>query len=218
MILDEDWEVLGYGEDNTRRQAEGIADEVEIHGLFKYSLSRRSKPNWSNCSYAKYKEYEALLKPSFKLATMFLTCPASLDWFYYLVYTRRVPTNPPLWHNGAVVQEYRRDDLPMEERHQQAKIALKRLATFHTIQIEDLDLDDEGATRPDVESFPEGINIKDRGLIKSGLAPRIVISRDFVDELRKMKYDGSQSSFRSNNLRVKLAATLVHEIAVSLAL
>ena len=83
----------------------------------------------------------------FRLASNFLLSTASLDWFYYLIYSPRTLTDPPIQHNGEDVYVYRRDDTPMATRHQKADAALQRLAMVHTIEPEDLGVDDNDDER-----------------------------------------------------------------------
>ena len=50
------------------------------------------------------------LNPVFQLATRIPQSPASLDYFYWLIYTPRTNAVAPVWNLGERVSEYRRDD------------------------------------------------------------------------------------------------------------
>ncbi len=216
MILERDWEALGYLE-----RPRGSWDlNGEIHDIFQYNLEGRATPIWEKHTRAQYGTLREAMKPVFRLATNLLLCPASLDWFYYLVYAPRKRTDPLVQEKGDDVFEYRRDDTTMEKRHEMARAALKRFALTHTFEFEDFENghDDEGRTRPRLpfSYAPQGVNIKDDSpTTVSGIGSEISISRPLVKQLMEMVTEDSQSEDRKFTLVTKLAVTIVHEIAVS---
>lgn len=223
MIEEKDWEALGYDGLQIDRALRGtVVLEGEIHDLFKFQIAGKPMRTWSQQTPQQYRLIEKVLEPVFRLATNFLLSPASLDWFYYLIYAPRALTDPPIQHNGDDVYVYRRDDTPMEKRHEMARAALQRLAMTHTITLEDLvddDHDDEGRTMPRIDDFFEqGVNIKDDSSRISGIRPHIAMSRAFVRDVIDMCMDGSQSLWSMHVVNMKMAVAWIHEIAVSRAL
>lgn len=213
MIVDQDWEALGYvGLPDGSGQHLGL--EGEIHELFDYTIDGRPAPIWRDQTLPQYNAIRGVLEPVFRLATKFLLCPASLDWFYYLIYAPRAVTHPLVQHNGADVYEYRRDDTPMETRHAMARAALRRLAMIHTISLGDSG-SDEGLMQPSTTYYEHGVNIKDDSSTKSGIRPHITISSWFVRELMDLCMEGKLAELRMLTMGTKMALTWIHELAVS---
>ena len=219
MILPEDWKALGYV--GLPKEHLFVHLDGEIHDLFQHTLDGKPMVTWGKQLPAQYLSIYGVLEPVFRLATNFLLSPASLDWFYYLIYSPRTLTDPPTQHNGDDVYVYRRDNTPMETRHKKARAALQRLAMIHTIELEDLDVDDhddEGLTVPRTDKFEQGVNIKDDSSTTSGIRPHIIMSRTFVREFMGMCMEGSQSLEETHVMGIKIALAFGHEIAVSRAL
>lgn len=234
-VMNKDWAALGFVRLQTRLLDDpGLTEEVhdllparlpenfgltgEIHDLFQFNIPGRRMRIWQDQTFEQYWAIRGSLEPVFRLATNFLLCPASLDWFYYLIYAPREPTDPVILHNGDAVHEYRRDDTPMETRHQKARAALQRLAMTHTISLDDFkdEYNDEGRTVPSMRYHEKGVNIKDDDPEEiSGIRPHIGISQDFVRYLMNTYMEGSQSRPRMLNMWIKMAVTWGHEIAVS---
>ena len=219
MILPQDWETLGYGKLPIERLLVHL--DGEIHDLFEYTLDGKRMVTWRKQLLEQYQAIGKVLEPVFRLATNFLLSPASLDWFYYLIYSPRTLTDPPIQHNGENVYVYRRDDTPMETRHKMARAALQRLAMVHTIDLGDLDdddHDDEGRTEPMTDKFEQGVNIKDDSSTTSGIRPHITMSRAFLQDFMDMCMEGVQSLEEMYVMRIKMALAFIHEFAVSRAL
>lgn len=215
-ILRQDWEALGYVGLPAERLF--VRLEGEIHDLFQYHLDGKPMITWSNQLPEQYLTVSNVLDPVFRLATNILLSPASLDWFYYLIYSPRTRTDPPIQHNGDDVYVYRRDDTLMETRHEMARAALQRLAMTHTIALEDVDEDehnDEGRTEPRIDFFEQGINIKNDLSATSGIRAHIIMSRAFVRDLMDMCMEGSRSYTEMQVMRLKMAIAFIHEVAVS---
>ena len=216
MLLDLDWEDLGYvglphGHDR------GLGLTGEIHNLFRYNLPGRPIPIWYRQSHGQYLATLAVLRPVFRLATNFLLCPASLGWFYYLIYAPRKLTDPLIQHNGDDVFEYRRDGTDMTERHRKARAALERLAMVHTISLDDFgnNNEDEGVTSVGTKFHQQGVNIKDDWSPPNGIGFHVSINRDFVRILMELCMEGHDSVTQMFVIGTKMAVTWIHEIAVS---
>lgn len=216
MILPEDWEELGYVTLSQERLFVHL--DGRIHDLFKYTVDGKPMKTWVKQTPRQYQVIRAVLEPVFQLATNILLSPASLDWFYYLIFSSRTLTDPPIQHNGDDVYVYRHDDTPMVTRHQKAKAALQRLAMVHTIELEDLDgddHDDEGRTEPRTDRLEQGVNIKDDSPRISGIGPRVTMSRAFLRDFLRMCMEGSQSLEELHVMVTKMALAFIHELAVS---
>ena len=213
-LEDGDWEALGYV---------GIPDERlpnlylenPIHDLFEYTVPGRAMPIWQDLSPGQYRVIREMLYPVFQLATKFLLSPASLDWFYYLIYAPRALTDPLVQHNGSNVYEYRRTDTPRAERHAKARAALQRLARTHTIELNSINDDDEATTVPSLIQFRQGVNIKDDSPTPSGMGANIHMSPDYLRQFLNMCMEGRKSMTRMRILGTMMAVGWGHEIAVS---
>ena len=216
MIYRQDWEALGYGGIPNGLLYPGL--DGEIHDLFRYKLDGKPMSTWIGQLPEQYLVIDKILEPVFRLATNILLSPASLDWFYYLIYVPRTLTDPPMQENGDDVYVYRRDGTPMETRYEMARAALQRLAMTYTIALEDVDDDehnDEGRTEPRTNFFEEGINIKNDLFTPSGVRAHIVMSRAFVHELMDMCMEGIRSYVEMQVMGLKMAVSFIHEVAVS---
>ena len=208
MILEDDWLALGYVGLPVTQLGRGL--DGPIHDVFRYRIPGRSAPIWTKQSLGQYKAIHTLLAPVFRLATKILLCPASLDWFYYLIYAPRKLTEPPIQHKGEDVHRYRRDDTTINKRHEMARAALQRLAMIHTIEFEDNPID--GGTWPTMEA----VNVKDDSSpTKSGVGPKITISRDYCRLFMQFCMEGDGSLDRMYTLAVQMAIIWIHELAVS---
>lgn len=216
QILEADWVALGYIGLSERLERD-MGLEGEIHDLFQYSVNGRPMPIWENQNRGQYHAILAVLKPVFRLATKFLLSPASLDWFYHLIYAPRTLTDPLVQHNGDDVYEYRRDGTPRKERYEKAKAALQRLARIHTISLNDFNVgnDAEGCTRIGTAFSEQGVNIKDDSSTKSGIGFHTAINWGFIRQLMEFCMDGGDSRTYMFVLGTKMAVTWIHEFAVS---
>lgn len=216
IILGQDWEALGYVGFPYERLNPRL--EKGVHDLFRYKPEGKRMETWFKQLPEQYLVITQALDPVFRLATNILLSPASLDWFYYLIYSPRTLTDPPIQENGQDVYVYRRSVTPMETRHEMARAALKRLAMTHTIALEGIDEkehNDEGRTEPRTDFFEQGINIKNDSFTPSGVRAHIVMSRDFVHDLVDMCMEGIRSYAEMQVMGLKMAVSFIHEIAVS---
>ena len=213
-ILEEDWKILGYvGLPEGHMNRVGLRED--IHDLFKYTLGGRSFPIWADQTRAQYDALRGVLEPVFRLATKILLSPASLDYFYYLIYAPRTLPRPPVWHKGQQVHEFRRDDTAKEERRRKAKAALDRLAMIHTISFGNTDRD-EGNTVPSTKYSEEvGVNIKDDTSTWSGARPHTTIDGRFFTQLAHCSMTGRETEDRMLILGTRLAVCFMHEFVVS---
>ena len=151
----------------------------------------------------------------FRLATKILLSPASLDYFYYLIYAPRTFPNPPVWYKGQRVEEFRRDDTAKDERRAKARAALDRLAMMHTISFGNTGVD-EGNTMPSTKYFEEvRVNIKDDSSTWSGIRPHTTIDARFVTQLVQWSITGKETEDRMLILGTRLAVCFIHEFVVS---
>ena len=188
---------------------------AEIHDLFEYTLEGRSVPIWIDQTRAQYDALRGTLEPVFRLATKILLSPASLDYFYYLIYAPRTLPRPPVWHKGQQVHEFRRDDTDKEERRKMARDALDRLAMIHTISFGKTDTD-EGNTVPSTKYSEEvGVNIKDNTSTWSGIRPHTTIDARFHRQLVQCCITGRETEDRMLILGTRLAVCFMHEFVVS---
>lgn len=213
-ILEEDWKALGYvGLPKGHMNRVGLYED--IHDLFEYTLDGRSVPIWIDQSRAQYDALRGVLEPVFRLATKILLSPASLDYFYYLIYAPRTDPKPPVWYKGQRVKEFRRDDTAKDERRAKARAALDRLAMMHTISFGNTG-GDEGNTVPSTKYFEEErVNIKDDSSTWSGIRPHTTIDARFVTQLVQWSITGKETEDRMLILGTRLAVCFIHEFVVS---
>ena len=213
-ILEEDWKILGYvGLPEGHMKRVGLRED--IHDLFEYTLVGRSVPIWIDQTRAQYDGLRGILEPVFRLATKILLSPASLDYFYYLIYAPRRLPRPPVWYKGEQVYEFRPDDTAKDQRRDKAKAALNRLAMMHTISLGDTG-DDEGNTVTSTKYFEEvGVNIKDDTSTWSGIRPHTIIDGRFVTQLLEFSIRGKETEDRMLILGTRLAVCFIHEFVVS---
>ena len=214
ILHDGDWKMLGYDENPLLRQNEPRL-EGDIHPLFQYKIPGRpdSDPIWPLYTPEQYENHLVDLNPVFQLATRILQSPASLDYFYWLIYSPRTDAEPPVWNLGERVSEYRRDDKSEDDRRKMSREALDRLALTHWITIEKSEEVKHAAGLTKARSI--GINIKDDTSAPSGVNSQIIINQEYLDKLAKLRAGGSINHLRTLNLRFKMAITLLHELAVS---
>ena len=187
----------------------------DIHNLFKYTLQGRSCPIWANQTRAQYDALRGILEPVFRLATKILLSPASLDYFYYLIYAPRRLPRRPVWYKGEQVHEFRCDDTAKDERRVKTRAALDRLAMKHTISFGNTDTD-EGNTMPSTKYFEEpGVNIKDDRSTWSGVRSHTTIDAHFVTQLVQCCITGKETEDRMLILGTRLAVCFIHEFVVS---
>ena len=214
QILEEDWRVLGYV-GLPERHMDRVGLSGDIHDLFEYTHEGRSFPIWIDQTRAQYDVLRGILKPVFRLATKILLSPASLDYFYYLVYAPRQLARPPVWYKNQQVNEFRPDDTAKDERRTKARAALNRLAMVHMISLGNTG-GDEGFTVPSIRYFAEErVNIKDDTSTFSGIRPHTTIDARFVVELVKCSITGKEKEDRMLILGTRLAVCFIHEFVVS---
>ena len=187
----------------------------DIHNLFKYTVGERSFPIWIDQTRAQYDGLRGILEPVFRLATKILLSPASLDYFYFLIYAPRTLPRPPVWYERQQVYEFRRDDTAKDERRTKARDALDRLAMIYTISYGN-SREDEGTTVPSTKcAEEEGVNIKDDTSTWSGIRPHTTIDGRFVTQLVQCSITGRENEDRMLILGTRLAVCFIHEIVVS---
>ena len=186
----------------------------DIHNLFRYTLPGRSFPIWIDQTRAQYDGFRGILEPIFRLATKILLSPASLDYFYYLIYAPRRLPRPPVWYKGEQVHEFRCDDTAKDERRAKARAALLRLAMMHTISLGRTG-NDEGITFTSTKSSEVRVNIKDDTSNWSGVRPHTIIDGRFVTQLVQYAMAGKETEDRMLILGTRLAVCFIHEFVVS---
>ena len=187
----------------------------DIHELFQYTHVGRSVPIWIDQKSAQYDALRGILEPVFRLATKILLSPASLDYFYYLIYAPRKLARPPVWYKREQVYEFRRDDTAEDQRRQKARAALKRLAMMHTISFGNTG-GDEGNTVTSTKYFEEfRVNIKDDTSTWSGIRSHTTIDSRFVEQLVQCSITGKGTEDRMLILGTRLAVCFIHEFVVS---
>ena len=213
-ILEEDWEALGYvGLPEGHMNRVGL--DEDIHDLFEYTLEGRDFPIWPDQTRAQYNVLRGVLEPVFRLATNILLSPASLDYFYYLIYAPRTLPNRSVWYKDERVHEFRRDYTAKDERRAKARAALDRLAMMHTISFGNTGAD-EGNTVPSTKYFEEeGVNIKDDSSTWSGIRPHTTIDARFVTQLVQWSITGQETEDRMLILGTRMAVCFIHEFVVS---
>ena len=214
-ILEEDWKVLGYvGLPEGHMRRVGLYED-EVHDLFEYTLDGRSVPIWIDQTKAQYDALRGVLEPVFRLATKILVSPASLDYFYYLIYAPRTLAHPPVWYKREQVHVFRRDDTAKDRRREKALAALNRLARMHTISFGNTG-DDEGSTVTSTKYFEEfRVNIKDDTSTWSGIRSHTTLDARFVRQLLQLSTTGKETEDRMLILGTRLAVCFIHEFVVS---
>lgn len=155
------------------------------------------------------------LDPVLRLATAILESPASLDWFYYLLYSPRRST--PIVHNGQPVTAFEPNHTPLEARHRLAKAALERLAkSLHFVIAGPGEVfstkSSNGVTEPILLGFENGINITDDSDAPRGLATTIRISKDYLTKFAELRSRVGDNTSQIKLLQFKMAGTFAHEI------
>lgn len=215
VLRDKDWETLGYTEIPYFRQYEPEL-EGDIHPIFQYTIPGRpdSFPIWPFYTQQEYQGHLVDLNPVFRLATKILRSPGSLDFFYWLIFSPRTHAEPPVWNLGERVSQYRRDEMPEDDRRRMATAALDRFALTHRITIGGIE--QAGLTTAMLSEQEEGINIKDDSSTPNGVKSWIALNEKFLDQLARLRAEGSANHLKIFKLRLKMAITILHEVAVSI--
>ena len=214
-IHDQDWERLGYIEIPQFRQYEPEL-EGDIHPIFQYTVPGRpdSRAIWPGYTQQGYQDLLVDLNPVLRLATKIMRSPGSLDFFYWLIFSPRTNVEPPIWNLGERVSEYRRDDKPEHVRREIVTAALDRFALTHRITIGP-NQEAAGETEAFLPKQEEGINIKDDTSVPNGLKSWIKLNEKYLHQLARLRAEGSASRLKILILRLKMAITILHEVAVS---
>lgn len=155
------------------------------------------------------------LQPVFKLASAILLSPASLDFFWRIIYGGReimkgqpyriMPLSPHF--NARTIRKHR----------QEARTALNELAKSLSWVIMDKEdpyiATSHARTKSMLFDHPQGINIRNDGGARKGLASLITINSRSLTFLKEMRNATDDEIAKLHSLRLQLALIFCHEMA-----
>ena len=222
-IWEQDWVKLGY-----LPERDQIMTRKALPIFQRGNGSRPAGYQYIWPQYQSSEAYEAMyayLGPILELASYILESPRSLEFLDEVTHsTRRILPPHVLTNQGHRCKEFGWTEGPSKETRQRARKTLHNLSSSLTFQIADPELFPEiqgslAITKHTLVGFMNGVNIGNDP-IGMGSASRIIINKTYIRRLNELiaqeKAEG-RTMPEKMSLQFKLAATLGHEVNVSLS-